>query len=143
MSQRSVSTQRDERSNSAIDESQVGQTGPGSVSDPSGSRDPPLTVNPSGVHLGHKHGGLGPRGPAGPTGGPGLMGDVAVDNGLTVPDVAVGVGGAMAAGVGQQDVIVQGAAAAETDTVRGQKTRRSLERPRKTSFYPNHHSSVV
>lgn len=40
------------------------------------------------------------------TGGPALVGGVAVSDRLTVPDVAVRVGGAVAVAVRQQDVIV-------------------------------------
>lgn len=42
------------------------------------------------------------------TGGPAFMGGVAMKDGLAVPDVAVRVGGAVAAGIRQQDVIVHG-----------------------------------
>lgn len=41
-------------------------------------------------------------------GRPALMGGVAMKDGLAVPDVAVRVGGAVAEGVRQQDVIVHG-----------------------------------
>lgn len=57
-------------------------------------------------HIHHKHRGLGQRQPAVVAGGPALVGGVAVDDGLTVSDMAVRVGGAVAVGVRQQDVIV-------------------------------------
>lgn len=66
-----------------------------------------LTVNPSGASLArYEHRGLGHRQPAVFTGSPVLVGGVAVNDGLTIPDVAVRVGGAVTVSVRQQDVIV-------------------------------------
>lgn len=68
-----------------------------------------LTVNPSGAfrhYRLYKHRGLGHRQPAVVTGGPALMGGVAIKDGLTVPDMAMRVGGAVAVGVWQEEVIV-------------------------------------
>lgn len=67
-----------------------------------------LTINYSGAprDIRHKQIGLSDWPPAVVTGGPALIGGVAVNDGLTVPDVAMRVGGAVAMRVGQQDVIV-------------------------------------
>lgn len=67
-----------------------------------------LTINNSGAprDIRHKQLGLSNRLPTAVTGGPALIGGVAMNNGLTIPDVAMRVGGAVALWVGQQDVIV-------------------------------------
>lgn len=67
-----------------------------------------LTINPSGAsrHVCHKHPGLGLRQPAAVAGGLALVGGVPVNEGLTVSDMTVGVGGTMAVDVWQEDVIV-------------------------------------
>lgn len=52
------------------------------------------------------------------TGGPALVGGVAMSDGLTVPDMAVRVGGAVAVGVRRQDVIVQRDAARRESEVK-------------------------
>jgi len=59
-------------------------------------------------NIADEHGGLRHRHTAMPAGGPSLVGHVAVDDGLAVPDVPVRVGGAMSLGVGQKEVIVHG-----------------------------------
>lgn len=67
-----------------------------------------LTINNSGAprNIRHKQLGLSNRLPAAVTGGPALIGGVAMNDGLTIPDIAMRVGGAVALCVGQQDVIV-------------------------------------
>lgn len=67
-----------------------------------------LTINNSGAprNIRHKQLGLSNRLPAAVTGGPALIGGVAMNDGLTIPDIAMRVGGAVALCVGQQDVII-------------------------------------
>lgn len=67
-----------------------------------------LTINNSGAprNIRHKQLGLSNRLPAAVTGGPALIGGAAMNDGLTIPDIAMRVGGAVALCVGQQDVIV-------------------------------------
>lgn len=69
---------------------------------------PSLTVNPSGAswYVRHKHPGLGRRCPALVARGLALVGGVPMNEGLTVSDMAVGVGRTVAVGIWQQDIIV-------------------------------------
>ena len=69
-----------------------------------------LTVSPlcCAANVWYEHGGFRHRHTPVLAGGPGLVGHVAVDDGLAVSDMPVRVGGAMALGVGQKDVIVHG-----------------------------------
>lgn len=63
------------------------------------------------------------------------MGGVAVNDGLTVPDVAVRVGGAVGVGVRQQDVIVHGDAARREngDVSKNTKKKRDAKNVKITS----------
>lgn len=78
---------------------------------------PPLTVNPFGAsrHTGHKGGGLSWWQPAVVSSRPALVGGVAIEDGLTVPDMAVRVGGAMAVSVRSKYVIFHGDSAGRED----------------------------
>lgn len=78
---------------------------------------PPLTVNPFGAsrHTGHKGGGLSWRQPAVVSSGPALVGGVAIEDGLAVPDMAVRVGGAMAVSIRSKNVIFHGDSARRED----------------------------
>lgn len=68
-----------------------------------------VTKNPSGacLHIRHKHVSVYNRLPASAEGGPALIGGVAINEGLTIPDVAVRVGGAVTLCVRLEEVIVQ------------------------------------
>lgn len=68
-----------------------------------------VTKNPSGafLHIRYKHVRLCNRLPALAVGRPALMGGVSINDGLTVPDVAVRVGGPVTLCVRLEEVIVQ------------------------------------
>lgn len=78
---------------------------------------PPLTVNPFGAsrHTSHKGGGLRWRQPAVASSGPALVGGVAIEDGLTVPYMAVRVGGAMAVSIRSKNVIFHRGSASRED----------------------------
>lgn len=78
---------------------------------------PPLTVNPFGAswHTGHKGGRLSWRQPAVVSSRPALVGGVAIEDGLAVPDMAVRVGGAMTVNIRSKNVIFHGDSARSED----------------------------